>query len=135
MRTGKRTAHYVISAVIGGVLIGAAAPAQAPQMALLNELQKGAWQVVASGEKVGKRVCLGDPAQLLQTQHGAARCSRYVIEDSTNRVRVSYRCGAAGHGVTQLRLETKRLVQIDTQGVLNNEPFSVTAEGRYVGAC
>jgi hypothetical protein len=135
MRTGKRIAHYAISAVFGSVLITAAAPAQAPQMALLGELQKGAWQVVAAGEKFGKRICLGDPAILLQTQHGTARCSRYVIEDSASRVRVSYRCGAAGHGVTLLRMETKRLVQIDTQGVLNNEPFSVTAEGRYVGAC
>ena len=114
----------------------ATAPAQTPGLALLQDLKKGAWILKPRGStEEGRRVCLGDPEKLLQIQHGSASCSRYVIEDTPNNLRVSYKCGASGHGVTTIRKESSGLVQIQSQGIENNAPFSFSVEGRHSGAC
>jgi len=114
----------------------AAAPAQAPGLALLDGLQKGGWTLKARGSSdSGKRVCLGDPLKLTQIQHGNALCSRYVIENRPNSLRVSYKCGSRGHGVTTIRRESSGLVQIQSQGIANNAPFSFSVEGRRTGSC
>lgn len=114
----------------------ATAPAQTPGLELLEGLKKGAWILKPRGStESGQRVCLGDPELLLQIQHGSASCSRYVIEDNPNNLRVSYKCGAVGHGVTSIRKESNGLVQIQSQGIENNGPFSFSVEGRHVGSC
>lgn len=114
----------------------AAAPAQTPGLVLLEGLKKGAWILKPRGStEEGQRVCLGDPELLLQIQHGSVSCSRYVIEDSPNNLRVSYKCGGSGHGVTTIRKESSGLVQIQSQGIENNGPFSFSVEGRHSGAC
>jgi len=78
-----------------------AAPAQAPGMAVLNDLQKGMWTLKPRGSsEPGKKVCLGDPISLIQIQHGSANCSRYIIENQPDNLRVSYKCGNLGGGVT-----------------------------------
>ena len=113
-----------------------AAPAQTPGMPLLDGLMKGEWTLMERGsDEPAKKVCLGNPEILLQIQHGNATCTRYVIENSPNKRRVSYKCGAAGHGVTEIKRESSTLVQIFSQGFLNNAPFSVTFEGRRTGSC
>jgi hypothetical protein len=48
---------------------------------------------------------------------------------------VTYDCAQAGQGRTALRVETARLVQIDSQGVSGGTPFAMTLEARRVGAC
>ncbi len=112
-----------------------AAPAQTPSMAVLGDLQRGLWEFRVRGSDERRRVCLGDPVLLLQVQHGSRRCSRYLIDDKPDSVRVSYKCGASGHGVTSLRKETSTLISIDTQGIYNNAPFSSRMEGRRTGGC
>ncbi len=113
-----------------------AAPAQTPGLELLNGLKKGAWILKPRGStEDGQSVCLGDPKLLLQIQHGSASCSRYVIEDGPRTARVSYKCGGLGHGVTTIRKESSGLVQIQSQGIENNAPFSFSVEGRHAGAC
>jgi hypothetical protein len=72
---------------------------------------------------------------LLQIEHGKAQCGRFVITDQPTVATVHYTCPGAGHGQTTLRVETSRLVQIDSQGVIGNEPFAVTYEGRRIGEC
>lgn len=112
------------------------APAQTPGLILLDSLKKGAWILKPRGSAGdGQRVCLGDPKLLLQIQHGSASCSRYVIEDNPQNLRVSYKCGRLGHGVTSIRKESSGLVQIQSQGIENNAPFSFSVEGRHDGAC
>jgi hypothetical protein len=113
-----------------------AAPAQTPGLVLLDGLKSGAWVLKPRGStEDGQRVCLGDPKLLLQIQHSGATCSRYVIEDNPKSLRVSYKCGGLGHGVTTIRKESSGLVQIQSQGIENNAPFSFSVEGRHVGAC
>ncbi|GAB5488611.1 MAG: hypothetical protein Pars2KO_21810 [Parasphingorhabdus sp.] len=113
-----------------------AAPAQTPGLVLLDGLKKGAWVLKPRGStEESERVCLGDPKKLLQIKHSGASCSRYVIEDGPQNLRVSYKCGGLGHGVTTIRGESSGLVQIQSQGIENNAPFSLSVEARHVGSC
>lgn len=113
-----------------------AAVAQANSYGALTALERGEWELVerdAAG--TARRVCLGDPAQLLQPRHPTRQCKRFVLENSARRVAITYDCAHAGQGRTALRVETGRLVQIDSQGVSDGTPFAMTIEGRRVGAC
>lgn len=111
-------------------------PAQAPELALLDGLQKGEWTLKGRGSAdSGKSICLGDPKILLQIQHSGTTCSRYVIQDTPSSVRVSYKCGSSDHGVTTIKRESSGLVQIQSQGIKGNAPFSFSVEGRRTGAC
>ncbi|HWV11659.1 MAG TPA: hypothetical protein VN110_00015, partial [Sphingobium sp.] len=62
-------------------------------------------------------------------------CKRLTVDEAAKRLVVSYECGAAGTGRTNLRIETARLVQIQSQGIAGGAPFSFSMEGRRVGAC
>lgn len=107
-----------------------------PQLSMLRQLQTGAW--VISHRPPGKgteRICLKDGADLIQLRHKRPNCERRVLDDSPTDVAVQYTCRGYGYGLTRIRRETDRLVQIDSQGVANNLPFSFSAEGRHVGAC
>jgi len=122
------------AAVLTGFAI--AAPAQTPGLALLDGLTQGEWTLKERGSRdSGKKVCLGNPELLLQIQHGGATCTRYVIENGPRKLRVSYKCGSAGHGVTEIKRESGSLVQISSQGIRNDAPFSVNFEGRRTGSC
>ncbi len=122
------------AAVLSGFAI--AAPAQTPSMAVLDGLASGEWTLKERGSRdPGQKVCLGNPELLLQIEHGNANCSRYVIENSPKKLRVSYKCGRSGQGVTEIKLESSSLVQINSQGISNNAPFSLNMEGRRTGGC
>lgn len=122
------------AAVLAGFAIPV--PAQTPGLPLLDGLAQGEWTLKERGSRdPGKKVCLGNPELLLQIQHGNAACTRYVIENSPRKLRVSYKCGGAGHGVTEIKLESSSLVQIYSQGIRNDAPFSVNFEGRRTGSC
>ena len=113
-----------------------AAPAQTPGLAALDGLMPGEWTLKERGSRdPGQKVCLGNPEVLLQIQHSNISCKRYVIENSPKKLRVSYKCGGAGHGVTEIKQESSALLQITSQGIRNNAPFSITLEGRRTGSC
>ena len=80
-------------------------------------------------------MCVADPRTLLQVRHGRAPCSRFVIANDARASTVHYTCPGAGHGRTTIRVETPRLIQIDSQGIADNEPFALQFEGRRTGAC
>jgi hypothetical protein len=122
------------AALLSGFAI--AAPAQTPSMAVLDGLTRGEWTLKEHGSReAGQKVCLGNPERLLQIEHANATCSRYVIENSPRKLRVSYKCGRSGQGVTEIKLESSSLVQISSQGIRNNAPFSLHMEGRRTGGC
>lgn len=124
--------------VFGAVAASAAIaqPASAPGLAALKTIEKGMWQFRESGVAgAGQRICVKDPIALMQIRHSGAVCSRYIIEDATDRATVHYTCPSNGHGRTTIRVETRRLVQIDSQGIADNAPFAVRYEGRRVGQC
>jgi len=113
---------------------------KAPGIAALRGLEKGQWELRERGAEArkapAKRICISDPAQLLQVKHDRARnCRRFVVSDTGNHAIVTYDCNGAGSGRTDLRVETPRLVQIDAQGVADGAPFAMSIEGRRTGDC
>jgi hypothetical protein len=58
-----------------------------------------------------------------------------VLAADEHSVTVSYVCPGMGRGRTLLRVETPRLVQIDSQGLANGAPFALRAVARKVGPC
>ena len=122
------------------LLAALAAPAVSQRSAGVNalgKLQPGLWQVrvVSGGNTRPAPVCIGDPALLAQLQHRDTPCSRLVVDQDAEGGTIHYTCPAGGYGQTTLRVETPRLVQIDTQGIVGNTPFAYRAEARFAGSC
>ncbi|HEV2818072.1 MAG TPA: hypothetical protein VGW40_12725 [Allosphingosinicella sp.] len=116
------------------VLLAAwAAAAQAPGP--LAQVERGQWQLVGPGGAAIGTVCLGDPLLLAQPQHGPQPCTREILTSDAHSVTVNYTCPGMGRGRTELRVETPRLVQIDSQGLHYGAPFALRAQARKTGAC
>lgn len=105
----------------------------------LKGLAPGQWELRERPEDGGKgvtrRICLADIRQLTQLRHAHNSCKRLTVDEDAKRLVVSYDCGGAGGGRTDLRIETPRLVQIRSQGIAGGAPFSLDMEGRRIGAC
>jgi hypothetical protein len=110
-------------------------PAQAPVLTALTTIESGQWLLKGANASETRSVCVADPRVFLQVEHARSVCSRFVIANDPKAATVHYTCPGAGHGRTTLRVETPRLIQIDSQGIAGNEPFAVHFEGRRVGAC
>ena len=109
---------------------------QERSLAMLDRLDHGAWELRFRGNDDGlRRICLMDGNDLIQLQHPRAKCSRIVIEDTPSEVTVQYTCAGKGYGRTNIRRESSRLIQIDSQGIANGLPFAFAAEARMVGSC
>lgn len=122
-----------------GLWAASAAPAsgQRPTLAMLDQLEKGRWELRIR-EKGGsvERLCLQDARRLIQLRHPSANnCERLIVDDSASQVTVQYTCRGLGYGRTHIRRENSRLVQIDSQGIADGLPFSFAAEARRVGKC
>lgn len=117
---------------ISGLLAWPAA-AQAPTP--LAQVERGQWQLQGPGGGAIGAVCLGDPLLLAQPQHGPQPCTREVLSADAHSVTVNYICPGMGRGRTVLRVETPRLVQIDSQGLHNGAPFALRAQARKTGPC
>ena len=137
--------HGKLHLVLAGMLslsAGSAAhgvAAQGDSAGLLETLERGLWQLRAVGggasPAAANQLCIGDPKMLAQIQHGLTNCSHLVVKSSANSVTISYSCKGAGQGLTTIRKESGRLVQIQSQGIRNNSPFSFSVEGRRASAC
>jgi hypothetical protein len=127
----------VIPLATGLFFVGILAPAaaQAPQLAMLGSLDKGAWDIRYRDGATGRRVCVQSGLELIQLKHAAGGCSRFVIDDGPNAVTVQYTCRGDGYGRTHIRRESSSLVQIESQGIVGGMPFDVSAEARRTGTC
>lgn len=115
---------------------GLSQPAQAPTLVALTGIERGQWSLRSREDPSENRsVCVADPRALLQIRHSGANCSRYVIESAAKTATVHYTCPGQGHGRTTIRVETAKLVQIESQGIAKGEPFAVALEGRKIGSC
>lgn len=127
----------VIGGAVTGLLLGLAAPAsgQKPPLAMLDQLEKGRWELRIRDDASVQRLCINDPRRLIQLRHPTASCERLIVDDDATQVTVQYTCRGQGYGRTHIRRESSRLVQIDSQGIAEGLPFSFAAEARRVGDC
>lgn len=139
MRNGARFTQLflVLAAMLaGGASVPAAQPARPADLPALRGIERGMWELRIRGSSAApRRVCVADPDALIQIQHGAGACSRFVIDSQPNRATVHYTCPGAGHGRTSIRVENPRVIQIESQGIASNAPFNVSYEGRHAGSC
>lgn len=126
----------LLIAACAGLSAAAPAPSEAGSLAALNGIQPGQWVLHSrTGQGTFKSLCLGDVRALLQLRHAGASCARFVIGNDPHQATVHYSCPGGGNGRTTVRVETPRLVQIDSQGIADNEPFELALEGRRVSEC
>lgn len=123
-----------------GLLMAIAGPGQsqpaAPSQPMLTRLEAGQWELRAGAGARIANICLGNPILLTQPRHAAAApCTRDVVAADANSMTVNYSCPGQGRGRTTVRIETPRLVQIDSQGLDHGMPFALRAEARRVGPC
>jgi hypothetical protein len=123
---------------VGTAAMGIAAQSETPEM--LQSLERGLWQFRAVGGGASpagiSQICVNDPRLLAQLKHNAnSQCSHFVVRSSPSSVTISYSCKGAGQGLTTIRKESPRLIQIQSQGIQNGSPFSFSLEGRRSAAC
>lgn len=136
MKVGKNIVRVIAAPL--AVLIAFAAPAsgQRQSLAMLDQLDKGSWELrVRNNGRQVERVCVNNGRRLIQLRHPETPCDRFVVEDGPNTVTVQYTCRGKGYGRTEIRRETSRLVQIESQGIAGGLPFEFSAEARRVGDC
>ena len=126
-----------IPALCGAIiLVAAAQPQSRADLSALAKLEAGLWQLRNLDDRRElPPICIGDRNLLMQVQHRNSPCSRLVIANDARGATVQYTCPAGGFGRTSIRVETPRLAQIDTQGIVENAPFAYRAEARRVGPC
>jgi hypothetical protein len=125
----------VLSAVGAGVVAFTPVAAQAPELAMLDGLTRGAWDLRLRPEGTTQRICLRNGREFIQLQHRQAGCDRFVVQDEASEVTVQYTCRGNGYGRTTIRREGNGLVQVRSQGIAGGSPFSIEGEARHVGAC
>ena len=117
---------------------GFAAPAvgQRQGLAMLNQLEGGHWELRDRDTRAPvEQLCLRDGRRLIQLRHPVSQCEQLIVADNPSDVTVQYTCRGRGYGRTHIRRETGRLVQIESQGIVDGLPFEFAAEGRRVGDC
>lgn len=134
-----RFARLVRPAIAGSLLVlGAASPAvvagQAAAPGVLAQVQLGQW-LLKGADGAERKLCLTQRTALLQLEHSDVPCSQVVIDGTDNSTTVRYSCPGHGQGRTTLRVETRQLISIETQGVKDGAPFTAQYEGRRIGAC
>lgn len=129
---------YRAAAGLGAAVFFAApaVPQASPQaIPLLDRLEAGLWELRGTGNARVASICLGDRARLTQPRHSGLACTRTVIGGDARSVTVRYSCPGVGSGRTEIRVETPRLAQIDSQGLDRGAPFALRAEARRIGPC
>lgn len=131
----SKNVFRLAAVLVASCVVALPAVAQAPELAMLNGLQKGAWtlRIRDSGEQ--QRICLKDGRELIQIQHRQPPCRSFVVSDQPDQVVVQYTCPGNGYGRTSIRREGSGLLQVQSQGIHNGTPFSFSGEARFAGRC
>lgn len=124
-----------ISIALSTALLFAAWPAATQQPGPLAQVERGQWELRGSSGAAIGAVCLGEPLLLAQPMHTPQPCASEIVSFDGHVVTVNYVCPGMGRGRTLLRVETPRLVQIDSQGLSNGTPFALRAQARRTGPC
>ncbi|MEY3985764.1 MAG: hypothetical protein RLZ59_1209 [Pseudomonadota bacterium] len=117
-------------------MLGGAAALHAADLSVLRKIEPGLWDIQSKDVRDGGRtMCVADPLVLTQLAHPGLACTRFVISSTENSVAVHYSCAGTGSGQTEIRVETPRLLQIETQGMVRQTPFQWRYEARRIGEC
>lgn len=127
-------AGLVLAACVGLALGIQPGFAQKKSLAMLDQLDRGEWELRGLGEDIGK-MCLRTGRDLIQLRHRNDVCTNVVVDDKPNEITVQYTCAGQGYGRTHVRRETNALIQIDSQGIAHGQPFAFATEGRRIGGC
>ncbi len=132
----RRSIRLLSLSLVLGLTFSAHIGYAAGQLQALSLIEPGLWDLRSTGGRdVGRSMCVTDPIVFLQLGHPGRACSRFPIINQERNTSVHYSCTGAGQGQTNLRVETPRLVQIETQGFLYQDPFSFSFEARRIGEC
>ena len=104
-------------------------------LTMLDQLESGRWEMRERAASPPQQLCVPSGRRLIQLRHPGAQCDTFVVEDGPAQVVVQYTCQGRGFGRTRVRRETNRLVQIDSQGIVDGLPFEFSVEARRVGEC
>lgn len=122
-----------------GFLLAANGPVNAPaataQVATLDRFERGDWEVRFRPDNGRRRLCLRNGRPLIQLRHPVRDCRQLVVNETGDRVTVHYTCPGHGYGRTEIWRENGRLAQIQSQGIVDGEPFDFSAEARRIGSC
>ena len=111
-----------------------AAVAAAPSA--LAQVRGGLWEISgAPGTAQPVRQCVTDVLSLAQYEHRGKSCARTILRDEGLTVTVSYQCGAAGFGDSEIEVITPRSLRISTQGISDQLPFNYVLQAHRVGEC
>lgn len=125
--------------IVGGALAAACAvlpaAAQAPELAMLDSLERGSWTLRLRDEDSSLRICVRTGREFIQLRHRQPGCETFVVQDDPGEVTVQYTCRGNGYGRTTIRKEGRNLVQIRSQGIHAGAPFSMEGEARRTGSC
>lgn len=95
----------------------------------------GEWEIGKTAAGRGERLCLPDPALLMQWEHRGRACNRTILNSPGDRAEVQYSCAAGGFGTSRVEVLTPRSVKVSTQGIKDGLPFNYIVHARRVGNC
>jgi hypothetical protein len=130
---GRMARSLPIAALVVLGTGGAALP-RAPGQAVLAKIERGQW-LLRDRAGAERKLCLTTATRLVQIEHGGAACQQVVLAQDPRSATLRYSCPGHGQGRTVITVETPRLVRIETQGVIDGEPFEQEYEARKLGPC
>ena len=95
----------------------------------------GEWEISKTASARGERVCLPDPAMLMQWEHRRKPCARTILNSSIDQAELQYNCPGGGFGTSRVQVLTPRSVKISIQGIADGLPFGYDVHARRVGDC
>ena len=134
-KSGSRMTGWRLPLVLSALLVGIPLAGHAAELGMLDSLTKVAWTLRIRDDGSTQRICLRDGRELIQIRHKQPGCTRFVVRDTENEVVVQYTCRGNGYGRTSIRRESNDLVQIQSQGIIDGAPFSISGEARRGGSC
>lgn len=124
----RRSVARVGACCMGALLLGGASLPRAM-------VGPGEWEIGKDAASRGERVCLPDPAALMQWEHRGKPCARTILNSSIDRAEVQYTCAGGGFGTSRMQVLTPRSIKVSTQGIAGGLPFGYTLHARRVGDC
>lgn len=122
--------HFAATALLAVPSTG-----RAPELAMLDRLEKGSWELRGREDGSRQRICVRSGREFIQLRHPQPGCNQLIVQDEPDEITVQYTCSGSGYGRTTIRREGSGLIQVRSQGILNGTPFTLQGEARRQGRC